>query len=579
MLIVSAGFSYYQSRNSLMEENTRRYQATVQAVNDSISYFEQDLTDILTYFAVDDGILRVLSGAVSEDDRLFWESSAPMQFIRSILSIKNQITTLALYPENGLAPFYVSRDASVPLLDIDEVRQLDIYRAAIEAQGDVIWGRADMDLSGGGLFTYNKTGKILLCREIFDLSKKERLGFMFLSVYAEQYERICDNALLDEDDSIVIFGDDSYQLFETKPMSPAFFGGLAGGLFSEARPGEPAPMLEDNYIFTAEQEQGGRKILYISPKQNWEERANESLTAPAILGIVFLLGIWPLSMLASRIISRPLNSLYKSMNRFKEGDFEHQIDIDGNDEIAELAGTFNAMVRDLKELINRNYVMVLRERESELTALQAQINPHFLYNTLDSLYWQAVDVGQEKLAEDILSLSGLFRLLLSSGQSEIPVERELSIVSHYLNIQKMRFSKKLDYRIDVSEELLALPILKLVIQPFVENAIVHGLERQDVQGVLTVTGRLEDDMIRFTIEDNGAGMTGEQLSLILSPKEDTRYAKQRIGHYAIRNVKERLDLRYEGRFGLDIESAEGEGTKVTLKIPVQDAYVHGEESQ
>jgi two-component system sensor histidine kinase YesM len=555
MLIVSAVFSYYQGRNSLMEENARRYQATVQAINDSISYFEQDLTDILTYFTVDDGIIRVLSGAVSSDDRLFWESSAPMQFIRSILAIKSQITTLALYPENGLAPFYVSRDASVPLLDIEEVRRLDIYREAIDAQGDVVWGREDMGQEGG-LFSYNKTDKILLCREIFDLSKKKRLGFMFLSVHVEQYERICENALLDEEDSVIVLGEDSAQVVATR---------------------EAEPSSEENYVFTAEHEEGGRKILYYSPKQAWEERASRSLVAPAILGVVFLLGIWPLSMLASRIISQPLSRLYSSMNRFKEGDFEHRIVIDGKDEIAELAGTFNTMVRDLKELINRNYVMVLHERESELNALQAQINPHFLYNTLDSLYWQAVDVGQDKLAEDILALSGLFRLLLSSGQSEISVERELSIVSHYLTIQKMRFSKKLETRIDVSEELLAMPILKLVLQPFVENAIVHGLERQDAQGTLTVTGRLEGDMMRFTIEDNGAGMTGEQLSRVLSPEEDARYANQRIGHYAIRNVKERLGLRYDGRFGLDIESAEGEGTKVTLKIPVQ--HENGEASQ
>ncbi|MDR1688288.1 MAG: sensor histidine kinase [Clostridiales bacterium] len=547
MLILSSGFSYFQSRRSLMEENTRRYNATVQAIGDSIVYFEQDLTDILTYFAVDDGIIRVLSGGVSSSDRLFWESDAPMQFIRSVLAIKSQITTLALYPENGLAPFYVSRDASVPLLEIEEVRKLDIYSKTIEAQGDVIWGKEEAGQGGESLFTYNKTDKILLCREIFDLSKKERLGFLFLSVHIQQYERICENALLNEDDTVIILGEDSVRMFATRDISP-----------------NP----EQDYIFMAERPDGGNKILYISPRENWNKLANQTLTGPAILGVVLLLSIWPLSIIASRSISRPLNRLYNSMNRFKEGDFEHQIDIVGNDEIAELAGTFNTMVRDLRELINRNYVMVLRERESELTALQAQINPHFLYNALDSLYWQAIDAGQEKLAEDVLSLSELFRLLLSSGQSEIPVERELSIVSRYLNIQKMRFSKKLDYSIDVSEEILALPILKLVIQPFVENAIVHGLERINEQGLLTVTGRIENDMMSFTIEDNGTGMTDEQLSRVLSPEEDKRYARHRIGHYAISNVKERLDLRYEGRFSLDIESAQGEGTKVTLKIPV-----------
>ncbi|MFA9379499.1 MAG: sensor histidine kinase [Acetanaerobacterium sp.] len=566
VLILAAGFTYYRNYIGNMEQNARRYRATVQALDENIRYFERDLTDIMTYFCVDDEILRVLGGGVSTDDRLFWTSHAPMEFIRSILAIKSQITTLVLYPENGLAPFYVSRDASVPILDVSEIRKLAIYQKAVDAQGDVVWSYAGA--SDQSLFTANKSDKILLCREIFDLSKKERLGFLFIGVHVEQYRQMCENALLYDNESVVLLGEDSSQIVASKGENPGCFAGLAEDLPAESCGG----MMEydGNYIFSVKHPAGGRSILYISPAENWRERANSGLVTPVILGVVLLVSIWPLSIIASRVISRPLSRLCSSMNRFKEGDFDTQIAIIGNDEIAELSETFNIMVREIKDLINRNYVMVLHERESELAALQAQINPHFLYNTLDSLYWQAIDAGQDKLAEDVLSLSELFRLLLSSGQSEIPVEQELRIVSHYLNIQKMRFSKKLEYSIDVSAEMMELPIPKLVIQPFVENAIVHGLERHDTQGRLSVTGRLEDGMIRFTIADNGVGMTGEQLSRVLSPGEDRHYAKQRIGNYAIRNVKERLDLRYGERFKLAIESSVGEGTTVTIEFPASD---------
>lgn len=565
MLILAGGFSYYQNYSGVMEESTQRYQAAVQALDENISYFEQDLIDILTYFAVDDAIIRVLSGNVPADERLFWGTEAPTEFIRSILAIKYQISTLVLYPENGLAPFYVSRDGSVPTLDIQAVRELDIYRKAVAAQGDIVWGKAGVQ--SGGLFVNNHSEKILLCREIFDLTKKQRLGFLFLSVRAEQYERMCENTLLYENEAVAVLDEDASPVISSGEISPELYAALAQESLAEAGDESEVPEYEGNYIFTAGLQAGGRRIVYVSPRKNWMDQANRSLIAPIILGAVLLACIWPLSIMASRIISRPLSRLYNSMNRFKEGDFSQQVSVSGNDEITELSETFNTMVRDIKNLIDRNYVMVLRERESELTALQAQINPHFLYNTLDSLYWQAMDVGQLGLSEDILSLSELFRLLLSSGQGEIPVDRELSIVSHYLNIQKMRFSRKLDYSIDVSEEVLSQPIPKLVIQPFVENAIVHGLEHKDKQGKLRVTGRLSGGMICFTIADNGAGMTGEQLNRILSPEEDPRYAKQRIGHYAIRNVKERLDLRYGGRFSLDIESAEGKGTTVVIKIP------------
>jgi two-component system sensor histidine kinase YesM len=263
------------------------------------------------------------------------------------------------------------------------------------------------------------------------------------------------------------------------------------------------------------------------------------------------------------------------MNRFKAGDFNQQLDVNGNDEIAELTKVFNSLVKDLSNLIDINYIMALRERESELSALQAQINPHFLYNTLDSLYWQAVDQNQEELAEDILSMAELFRLLLSSGESEIPVRQELKIIAHYLQIQKMRFAKKFDYNIDVEEALMERMIPKLIIQPFVENAVVHGLEEKDSQGKVEINGRIAHDMMVFTIEDTGAGMSQETIDEIM--KTEQRYADQRIARYAIRNVRERMRLRYGQQSELSIESELGVGSRVCISIPLEMPDSNGSE--
>ena len=331
--------------------------------------------------------------------------------------------------------------------------------------------------------------------------------------------------------------------------------------------GESILRAGDFYVFTASHGNANETIYYLSPVRLWNQQIRSGLEVPILLAVALLISTWLLSWLASRLISRPLNRLYHSMNRFKEGDFTQEVAVSGRDEIAELSETFNRMVRDLKGLIDKNYVMVLREKESELNALQAQINPHFLYNALDSLYWQALDSGQEKLAEDVLSLSELFRLTLASGEGEIEVQQEISIVSHYLHIQKMRFDRKLDYVIDVPEEIRHFIITKLVLEPFVENAIVHGLENRDEWGFVRVAGRREGDDLVFTIEDNGAGMTVEQVEEILCREEDVRYARARVGHYAIRNVKERLALRYGNRCELNIESAPGKGTTIILKVP------------
>jgi two-component system sensor histidine kinase YesM len=294
-----------------------------------------------------------------------------------------------------------------------------------------------------------------------------------------------------------------------------------------------------------------------------------NLILPVLLGIALLISSGPLSALVSWIISRPLFRLYQSMNRFKGGDFEARVTVKGNDEIAELSETFNRMVAEIRSLIDKNYVIALREKESELNALQAQVNPHFLYNVMDSLYWQAVDSGQDKLSEDILVLSSLFRLILSSGKSEIPVEQEIQIISNYLHIQKMRFSKKLDYEINVEPDILQYFIPKLILQPFVENAIVHGLEQSGEKGRITVSGKMRDGMLCFLIADNGVGMDEEKIEAVL-------LADQRIGYYAIRNVKERMTLRYGAKGTLAIHSQSGEGTEVYITIPAEEGCSYGE---
>lgn len=168
------------------------------------------------------------------------------------------------------------------------------------------------------------------------------------------------------------------------------------------------------------------------------------------------------------------------------------------------------MVDDIRELIDKNYILAIKERESELDTLQAQINPHFLYNTLDSLYWKATESGNDEIAEDILSLSQLFRLVLNRGDGIVTVKNEAELLERYLHIQKMRFGKRLTYEIALEQELLDEEIPKLILQPFVENAIVHGFERVDGSYTLNVSGEKKDNYMLFQIMDTGVGMSREQ---------------------------------------------------------------------
>jgi two-component system sensor histidine kinase YesM len=567
VLILAEIFIYTRNVRTTMEENTRRYQAQVDALNVNLSYMEQDVEDMSLYFCVNDSITRVLEspGGAAVSDPLFWTNRTEIAFAKDILAIKDHIRTLILYPENGLAPFYVSKDASAHSRNIGLVRTLPIYDAAVRAQGDIVWGRLGTGVSG--LFENNRTEKILICREIFDLSKHRKLAFLAITMDVADYEKMSLRALMHDGEAILILNGDGEEFVRVGKVDPEVLEHIRKDHPLAPPAGQTMLRYDDWYVFTASHGNANETIYYLTPVALWDSWIRSGLELPILLAVALLVSTWLLSWLASRLISRPLSTLYRSMNRFKEGDFTQEVKVTGRDEIAELSDTFNTMVRDIKDLIDRNYVMVLREKESELNALQAQINPHFLYNALDSLYWQALDSGQEKLAEDVLSLSELFRLTLSSGEGEIEVRQEIAIVSHYLHIQKMRFEKKLDYVIDVPEEMRGYILSKLVLQPFVENAIVHGLENRDEWGFVRVAGRLSDGIMTFTIEDNGAGMTQAQVDEILYGQEDLRYARARVGHYAIRNVKERLKLRYGDQYELSIQSRPGAGTTITIKVP------------
>ncbi len=565
VLILAEIFIYDRNEHTTMEENTRRYQATVDALNENLSYMEQDVEDMSLYFCVNDSITRMLEspGTAAAQDPLFWTNQTEIAFAKDIVAIKNHIRTLILYPENGLPPFYVSKDASAHARSIEAVRALPIYEAAVKAKGDIVWSR--LNAGAGGIFENNRSDKILICREIFDLAKRRRRAFLAMTIDVAWYERMSEGALLHENEAIVILNGEGEEFVRVGDVDEMALEHIHAG-HPLKTPASGILRAGDYYLFVASHGPRNETIYYLTPIAMWDGWIRSGLELPILLAVALLVSTWLLSWLASRLISRPLNRLYHSMNRFKEGDFTQAIAVTGRDEIAALTDTFNGMVRDLKALIDRNYVMVLRERESELNALQAQINPHFLYNALDSLYWQAQSSGQEKLAEDVLSLSELFRLTLASGEGEVEVRQEVSIIAHYLHIQKMRFARMLDYEIDVPEQMRHFIISKLVLQPFVENAIVHGLESRDAWGFVRVTGRCADGFLTFTIEDNGMGMTAEQLE-ILSRSEDDRYRRARVGHYAIHNVRERLRLRYGDDHELRIDSRPGVGTTITLRVP------------
>jgi len=269
-----------------------------------------------------------------------------------------------------------------------------------------------------------------------------------------------------------------------------------------------------------------------------------------------------LSILIARSISRPIKSLRASMRAVELGDFDIRVDIQSDDEIGELGKDFNIMIAKIRELIRLNTQQQELKRRSELKALQMQINPHFLYNTLDSIIWMAEGRKEEEVITMVSALAKLFRLGISKGQEIIPIGQEIEHVESYLTIQKIRYKDKLDYEISVDPEIRRFRTVKLILQPLVENAIYHGIKNKAEAGKIVVSGRRTETGVELAVSDDGVGMGAEQLQSLLS-----RSSEPNGNGLGVRNVDERIKLYFGDEYGLMYESAEDEGTTVRVRLP------------
>lgn len=225
------------------------------------------------------------------------------------------------------------------------------------------------------------------------------------------------------------------------------------------------------------------------------------------------------------------------------------------------------MVKEINNLINLVQIEEKNKRIAEMNVLQAQIKPHFMYNTLDTIRWMAEDHNEEDIVEIIEAFTNLLRISLSKGKEIISVKEELSHVQSYLVIQKIRYEDKLNYEIQFDEEILNYKLIKLILQPLVENAIYHGIKEKRGNGKILITGKIENNLLCFTVVDNGKGMDKKTLDKINRMLKNNNGKKNEIG-YGIFNVNERIKIIYGDEYGLTYKSIYGEGTIVELRHPI-----------
>jgi len=458
-------------------------------------------------------------------------------------------------------------DQDINFSNIDRFKQTDAYKKLMKSQEKVMWLTPEKIKDESNL---SKTVPVLsLLRKI---RSRERIGDIIgiekVSIQEENVKDIITKANITKTGVVYIQNSEGSIICSSNPdisNKPEIKDRINEALSYEALSWNKITVGTENYTVNARAVSNTDWTLITAIP--YSEVLSESTKIRNLL-IILTLAIGVISYIIAYFISKSTTGriimLKNKMERVQEGDLDVNITSKSQDEIGVLINSFNYMVKRISLMAEQQYKTGKDIKNAELKALQAQINPHFLYNTLDLINWKAIDNKVPEIAEISRSLAKFYKLSLSRGKDIIPIEDEIKHAKTYVEIQNLRFSNCITFEVDVAEELNQYYILKLILQPIVENAILHGIleNRERRMGTIRLTGTLENETVLLSVEDDGVGMTKEKAQEILTVKGTSE------SHgYGVRNINNRIKLCYGQQYGLTYHSVPGKGTLVEIRIP------------
>lgn len=551
--VFGIGLFSYQKSKAIIIEKTKEYNTDVLTeISRNMEFKLNEISRI--YYAIFTN--EVVQKTLIDDINGFPDVQASINArkrVENLLleAILNHDALQSIYVFTETGKQYNSITAGYPL-SLSEKDKASIA----EAQGKPVWFDPDPErlvIPGG--------------RAINDLETQQRIGYIVFNFKEQGLYRIYEETNLHRLNEIfminergtIISGEDK-ALINTKPEPELLQQVLTGG---EEGFFHHVMNDKDNYIaYRRIQGTGWRIVSMITAAQYEKEVIALRTRIFIIIAISFTLSLL-LVAIWSNSMSKPIRNLSRMMLRVEKGNYDVRYDYPYHNEIGVLSRNFNSMVERISYLINKVYQEQLLQQQTELKYLKFQINPHFLFNTLDSIHWLAVIRGVPELGDMTKKLADLLREGIK-GDDFIPVEREVLNVMNYLDIQKYRFGDRMRVEIKVQPEMNEIIIPKFILQPVVENAIVHGIERKLENGTIEIEGKLHEGTVIFTVSDNGEGIDRGRLRTLLAGSQE----EGRMNGIGLRNVDQRIKLYYGDRYGLQIDSVVGEGTTVTLRMPM-----------
>ncbi len=496
--------------------------------------------------------------------------TSPTEVYEQRLEYNNKLFYTNQYQESISGIYVIGRNGAVFRSTMMSLAKED-YR-------DEAWFLNTLE-EGTPLWLSNQNGSILaksliepyisLTIPINDRSSTRLLGVIVVEVKGETFHNIFKTGFLLEGDILLLDSTNNMFLYsEETSLTQNHRNDIEvaiGQILSESDQSTKISIIDgEQYLLSVMNiPVNNWKIVGLIPYQEILSRTNIIEKSIGIVLVVFVVIMFLFMLRISYLINNPIKKLSKTMKIVESGNFDIQVDVGTNDEFGNLASSFNHMLQRINLLTAKEIDNQKKVRIAELKAWQAQINPHFLYNTLESISWMARLNKIDKVEEMINSLSTYFRISISRGSDLITLRDELTHVEKYLSIQKIRYDKKLNYSIEVPDEILEYKTIKMLLQPLVENSIYHGIKEKEGPGEIKITAAIADHIV-LCVEDTGIGMTAEKLRELREMIASGRDYDQNA--YGVINVHKRIQVYFGEEYGLHFESEFNIGTRVYATI-------------
>lgn len=549
------------TRQSVFENSSLYTQTIIQQMNQNIDSYIDYMENTSYLVSSNEDVQKYLFGDTADSearDRIL------SQF-QTILDSRSDILNLGIIAENGRMLINNGQRPTNPDLDI---HSQEWYTNALEGRESVYLTSSHVQHVISGERPWVITlGRGIRNKEMGTGQEKE--GVFFIDLNYSAISELCDQSMVGNQgyafivdaDGNIVYHPQQQQLYNELQTENIDLVMNAGSDIVTWGDG-----INKKMYSISRSEKTGWTVVDCVRVEELLRRSNEAQSIYVLVAIGLMAVALFFSRFVAKSITLPIQRLCDSMERVQEGDFSvSDIVVDSENEIGSLTKSFNVMTHRIHELMEQNIREQEAKRKSELKALQSQINPHFLYNTLDSIIWMAEGKKNEEVVLMTASLARLLRQSISNEDELVSIGQEIEYARGYLTIQKMRYKDKLEFQIEVEPSILHIRLIKLVLQPIIENAIYHGLKYKESKGLLCVRGFMKNGNAVLQVIDDGVGMDQETLDHIYE-RHKVDYHSNGVGIY---NVQKRLQLYYGNEYGIVYESKPGEGTTATITIPGQ----------